>query len=157
MAKSKYLFPHKMKKVGWMLFFPSVIFGVILMFFDELEFKISVFSLVDAAIFEDSKFFTMTENNVLDELVSVALILSLFLITFSKEKIEDELVAKIRLDSLLWATYFNYIVLILAILFIYGLAFYWVMILNMFTILLVFLFRFKWVLFKTKKEVRYAE
>lgn len=155
--KSTYLFPYAAKKYGWVLFYPSFIFGIYLLFGPEFEIKLPVFALINTGLTEGATFFTMTETNILDEVTSILLILSLFLIAFSKEKVEDELVAKIRLESLLWATYVNYAVLVLAILFLFEFAFYWVMILNMFTILLVFMLRFKWNLFQVNKELNHAE
>jgi len=79
------------------------------------------------------------------------LIISLFFIAFSKEKNEDEFIAKIRLESLLWATYINYAVLIIAILFVYGGSAFWVLVYNIFTILLFFIIRFNWVIRKSRK------
>ena len=79
------------------------------------------------------------------------------MVAFSKEKQEDELIAKIRLDSLVWATYVNYAVLMFSMLFIYGMSFLWVMIFNMFTILLFFIFRFNWQVKKLNKTMSYEE
>ena len=42
----------------------------------------------------------------------------LFLVAFAKEKIEDEQIWHIRLDSLRWAIYVNYLVLIISLVFI---------------------------------------
>ena len=99
--------------------------------------------LVDE-IFGEQFVFGMTENNILNEIIGIVLIISLLMVAFSKEKEEDELIAKIRLDSLVWATYTNYAVLLFAMLFVYGISFLWVMIINMFTILLFFIIRFNW-------------
>ena len=39
-------------------------------------------------------------------------LVGLFLIAFSKEKIEDEQIVQFRLDSLRWAIYLNYAILL---------------------------------------------
>jgi hypothetical protein len=101
--------------------------------------------------------FGMTENNVLNEIIGVILILSFLMVAFSREKQEDELIAKIRLDSLVWATYLNYAVLLFSLLFVFGLSFLWVMIFNMFTILLFFVIRFHWQVRKLNKSLSYEE
>ena len=74
-----------------------------------------------------------------------------------EEKTEDEFISRLRLESLVWATYVNYIILALSIIFIYDEVFFWVMILNMFTILLFFLLRFNWILSRTKKQMAHEE
>ena len=58
------------------------------------------------------------------------------------------MVSKIRLESLVWATYVNYACLLFCILFIYGLPFFNIMVYNMFTLLLIFIIRFHWMLFQ---------
>ena len=74
---------------------------------------------------------------------------------FSKQKNEDEYIASVRHDSLLWATYVNYMLLILSMLFIYDAGFFTVMVYNMFTVLIIFLLSQKTklnFLFNLKKE-----
>ena len=162
--KTNYLFPNKFKLIGWLLFIPSVVLGVcyLLNHDDAPAFlNVKMFAVLTDGLMNifsgeaqnSGKYFKIVKTNLLDELVSIGLIIGAIFIAFSKQKNEDEFIAKIRLESLLWATYVNYIVLILMILFVYGLAFYWVMIFNMFTILFFFLIRFYWILFKTKKAM----
>ena len=99
----------------------------------------------------------MVANNILNEILGVLIIISTFLVAFSKEKSEDEYISKIRFESLAWAVYFNYAILILTILFIYDFAFLWVMVFNMFTVLLFFIVRFNWQISKLKKSASYEE
>jgi len=87
----------------------------------------------------------------MDEMVELLLIIGGLLVAFSKNKEEDEFISKLRLESLLWATYINYGILIFSILFIYNISFFYVLVANMFTILLLFIIRFNWVLFKSAK------
>ena len=72
---------------------------------------------------------------------------------FSKEKDEDEFIAKMRLESLVWATYVNYSILLLALIFVFGIAFFWVMAANMFTLLFFFIIRFHWVMTRARKNL----
>jgi len=44
--------------------------------------------------------------------------LGLFFVAFARERIEDEQIWQIRLDSLRWAIYINYLILILSLVFI---------------------------------------
>lgn len=151
--KTNYLFPHQFKKLGWVLFVPGLVLGILFLVFSyEFDiFNIKVFALAAHPFLGDWEFLTMVENNILDELIGVMLIVGALLITFSKEKSEDEYISKIRLESLVWATYVNYFILILAILFVYDMAFFSILVYNMFTVLLIFILRFNWALYKFKK------
>ncbi len=66
-------------------------------------------------------------------------IICLFMVAFSKEKIEDEYVRSIRLRSLQISVYVNYFVLLLATIFLYDTGFLMVMEVNLFTILIIFI------------------
>lgn len=150
---SKYLFNHKYKKWGWLVFIPTAIasFIVVALEISPSWLDTKVFAIAVDQIFEGSKSFSFVNNNILNEILGVLLIISGVLLAFSKEKDEDEYIAQIRLSSLVWATYVNYAVLLLAFLFVYDLSFLWVMIFNMFTILVFFIIRFNFKLYQLKK------
>jgi len=97
------------------------------------------------------------ENNILDELILLFLIVGGLVAAFAKVKEEDEYTMQLRLASLVWATYVNYAILLLGVLFVYELSFLMVMIFNMFTLLIFFLVRFHWKLYQTRKIMAYAE
>ena len=101
--------------------------------------------------------FTLIENNVLNEILGILIIVSSMFVAFSRQEIEDEFIEKIRLESLVWATYLNYVVLLLAMIFVYDLSFFTIMTINMFTILFFFIIRFNWELFKLKKASKNEE
>lgn len=157
--KTNYLFPNQFKKIGWFLFISGVILGIVFLALQSniSFFDISVFSVVEQPIFDKPVFFSITENNVLDEILGLLLIVGGLLVAFSKEKTEDEFISKIRLESLVWATYVNYVILIFAIMFIYEMAFFWVLIFNMFTVLVFFIIRFNWLIHKSKNQIRDEE
>ncbi len=157
--KTHYLFPNRFKKIGWLLFISGIILGVVseISQSDFAFLNVKVFAIADQAIFGKTVFFTISESNILGEIVGLLLIIGAIFIAFSKEKSEDEFISRIRLESLVWATYINYAILIFTIVFIYGLAFLDVLVFNMFTLLIFFIIRFNWVLYKTKKQVRDEE
>ena len=157
--KTNYLFPNRFKKIGWLLFIPGIILGIVYLIYqsDISLFDIKVFAIAEKVIFNDADFFTISENNVLDEISSILLIIGALVIAFSKEKTEDEFISKIRLESLVWATYINYAILIFAIIFIYDMTFLWVLVFNMFTLLVFFLIRFNWALYKSKNQISNEE
>ena len=157
--KLNYLFPHRFKRIGIMMLIPFIFLGWYVVNYDiEPEiFDLSVPALFVDEIFGEKFIFGMTENNVLNEIIGIVLIIAFLMVAFSKEKQEDELIAKIRLESLVWATYVNYAVLLISMIFIFGISFLWVMIFNMFTILLFFIIRFNWQVKKLNKQLVHEE
>ncbi|MBX0333309.1 hypothetical protein K3G39_08660 [Pontibacter sp. HSC-14F20] len=133
--KTRYLFPNRFKMIGWILLIPSTVVGLLIALFDYYVFNLegTVFAMYDGGFLEKSKAFVFIENNVVDEIVAVLAIVGGLLAAFSEEKDEDEYIAKIRLESLLWATYINYGFLLFSVIFIYGAGFYQVMLFNSFS------------------------
>lgn len=64
-----------------------------------------------------SLIFRSINENRLSSIVGVLFMTGALFVAFSREKTEDEFIAKIRLESLLWATYINYGVLLFCFLF----------------------------------------
>ena len=157
--KLNYLFPHRFKRIGLMILIPFIFIGLYVVDNDiePAVFDFKVPALFVDEIFGEQQLSGMTETNILNEIIGVVLIISFLMVAFSKEKEEDELIAKIRLDSLVWATYVNYGVLLLSMLFVFGISFLWVMILNMFTILLFFIIRFNWQVRKLKTSYSHEQ
>lgn len=151
--KTKILFPNHFKRMGWIILIPSAILGV-LSIFDVIKFdflnNIKVFAIYSDGFLGSSKIFGFIENNISDEILGILCIVGAILVAFSKEKCEDEFIAKIRLESLVWATYINYAILIFCMLFFYSIGFLYVMIFNMFTILIFFIIRFYFKLYKNE-------
>jgi len=150
--KTRYLFPHKYKKLGWIILFTGILSGLSFYIF-ELEdltiFKKNTFAILyDPSFFETNKMFSIIENNILDEIIAMTIIFGGILVAFTKTKIEDEFIAIQRMESLVLATYVNYFVLALTILFIYDFSFFHVLVFNMFTLLFIFIIIFHYKLFK---------
>lgn len=157
--KINYLFPHRFKKFGWMVFIPVLFFYIFYLFNYELfgeffnrEMNFHVFAIVDDShLGKGTQFFKKIENNIFDELVFSLLVVSGILLGFSKVKVEDEMVSKIRLESLVWATYINYGILLMTIIFVYGTTFLHALYVNIFSLLFFFIIRFHWKLYQYNK------
>jgi hypothetical protein len=78
---TKYQLPNKFKRIGFGLFIASVISTVIFSFIIE----------------------SINNQHLLDKIVKTVAILGLLLISISKEKIEDELIIKLRMQSYSYA------------------------------------------------------
>jgi hypothetical protein len=157
--QENYLLPASFKKWGWSIFVSSAILGIFPLFYNWepafLELDVPAIFIDD--LIENKAIIGMTNNNILNEICAVLVIIGGLMVAFSKEKYEDEFIASIRLKSLVWATYLNYGILLLALILVYDFSFMWVLIFNMFTILLFFIILFHWNLVKLKKSVDYAE
>lgn len=158
--KTHFLFPNKYKKFGWILFVPSLLAGLIL-FISEFDFgdffKMNVFAFYSDNFLSENNFFTIIENGVLDEIIIVLIIVGAILISFSKTKNEDEFISKIRYESLVWATYLNFILMIIATLVIYGYEYFNVLLANVFAMLLFFIIRFHFMIYKLNKSTNDEE
>ncbi len=157
--KTNYLFSSNFKKIGWFLFVTGIILGLIYFIYqsEPTFLNVNVLTIAEQSLFSKTSFFSITKTNLFDEIIGLFLIIGSIFIAFSKEKSEDEFISKIRLESLVWATYINYAILTLTIIFVYDLVFFWVLVFNMFTILIFFIIRFNWVLYKSKKQLQNEE
>lgn len=145
--ESRFLFHRRFKVLGWALTIPSLFLGIFVQF---LDFE---FQFLNASWMSGISFYKWSDDNFTNELVMVGLITGLLLLSFSREKIEDEQIVKVRLESLQWSVYINYIILLIAIVLVHGSGFLLVMAYNMFTLLIFFLIRFHYVLYKQSKVV----
>ena len=115
---TKFLLPNRLKSVGWIIAIPAFVLMIL-----NLQFGFT-FPFLDYAVkglknisFDNGFLFNIQYNNFTDEVGGVLLIIGLLLITFSKEKDEDEMISKLRLESLLWAVFINSVLIILSIIF----------------------------------------
>jgi len=132
--KTQFLFPNAFKKWGWIILTPSFILGILVLF------AASVFPTeTDSSIIKQF-------GDFLDEIALVGTLVGLMFIGFSELKEEDEYVQKIRLESLLWATYLNIGLIILSTLFVYSDGYFEVMTYNLFALPLFFVIRFHYYL-----------
>ena len=123
------LFPHCFQKLGWCIFAIGMLMGIYIVAVD------------------------FNSTCLLNNVAIISIVSGGILATCSCEKVEDEMVRQIRLNSLLVALYVSYAILILLSLFVYDLGFLTVMMYNMFTILLVFMAVFRYKMWRTKKGV----
>ena len=149
--KTHFLFPNQFKNWGWLLFGPSVLGTLIIIVFNistDDYLNITVFSIYQESIGEIPGFLKFIKNSFVDEILTIGIIVGGILVGFSKLKEEDEMISKIRYESLVWATYLNYAIILFFTLFIFGLPYLNVLFYNMFTFLLFFIIRFHYMIYK---------
>ena len=151
---SNYLLSHKFKLLGWVLLIIGIILGIshLINGYESKLLTINVLAFYSDPFIGESGFFKIIKNSVFDELTCLTIIIGGLIVGFSKEKIEDEFIYKLRKDSLVWAIIFNYFVLLITIVFIYDLTFFHVLVYNMFTPLLFFIIRFNFLKLKSGSD-----
>jgi len=105
----------------------------------------------------ESVWFTMANTDFKATILPIILIIGLLMIAFSKEKVEDEMIVKIREQSLIWAVLVNFIILIIGILLVYGLPYLHFLSLQIFLVLLLFIGKFHFELSRLKKVTKDEE
>jgi hypothetical protein len=157
--KKTALFPQGYSRIGVGLIILALFLWTVEVFFNGLSFleNIKVLALYNSGVpfdqsREGSSFFRIIENDYRYEVISVILLMGLLFFSFSKRKSEDELVQKIRLESLLWATYVHFFLFILLTLFTFGLFYLNILVFSVFMILLIYIIRFEYKMFQLKKS-----
>lgn len=149
----KLLLPNRYKKIGWIILVPATLLGLILAYneFGADWLWARVFSIANEGTELHYKYFSFRNTNITNTVIGSLFITGAMLVSFSKEKNEDEYIAELRLSSLLWAVCVSYILLLAAFLLVYGTPFLDVMVYNMFTVLIIFIIRFNYLLYKNSK------
>ncbi len=137
--KNHFLFPYWCRYVGW----GCIIAHVPLTMLGKAHGINSVLDhgSVNAPLFNGEHLFFICTTLLMSA--------GLFLVAFAREKIEDEQIWQIRLNSLRWAIYINYIVLIAGLVLINDTGH--ILELNLWVPLAFFIIRFRWVIFKLNR------
>jgi hypothetical protein len=162
--KTKFLFPYKFNRIGWILLCLSILTALFIGIDGESKLltKVSVFCFYDSGvIFQDpaikNPIMGFKYDDIRFELVITLFILGCIFIGFSKLKSEDEFTIKLRLESLLWAVYINFGIFLLSVIFIYGLIFIQIPLYSSLAFLVIFIARFYYVLYQSRKIDNYEK
>jgi len=152
--KTHFLFPNSFKKIGWILFVPSILLTILFSILGtdiDSYLNVTTFAIYQETIGQKPGFFCMIENSILDEILTFGMIVGGIVVGFSKLKSEDEYISKIRYESLVWATYLNYGLILFFTAFIFGMPYLNVLFHNMFTLILFFIIRFHYKIYQLNK------
>ena len=139
--KSRFLFPYWCRYLGWglvILHIPLSMLGKSHGMGNSMDVQPT-----NAGPFSGELLFFICTTLVMSS--------GLFLVAFAKEKIEDEQIWQIRLDSLRWAIYINYVILIASLVFFEDVAH--ILELNLWVPLLFFIVRFRWMIFRLNRSL----
>jgi hypothetical protein len=146
MKKQNFLLPYKFGKIGWFILIPFTLLGLFIMITGGTDVSLGRF-------FSATGNYKAIESQILNNITIIGLIVGLIFTSCSRCKYEDEMISSIRLDSLLLALYLSIIVLIIAVLCLYGNNFYEFLIYQMFILPLVFLITFKVKLWQLNRKI----
>ncbi len=152
------LFPYSYRYVGWPLLMAGLILGFFVVFF---EFSIPWLDFTVVGIGEeialvsgqgDASFPILINDNFTNEIVALLVLIGAVFVAFSKEKVEDEFFQQIRFESLIWALKIQSLLLLLAILFLYNIAFLQFMMIALVSFYVFYIGRYHYQLMKLKKS-----
>ena len=150
-----YLFSNKFKKTSSVVFYLSILVGLFLLLTDRIQdiFVVNVFSIFSYEWFgSEQTGFGWIENGLGDEIFTLLIIVSGLINSFSKEKIEDELISRIRLESLSLSVFISFGLIIISTFLVFDINYMYVLVFNLFLIILLFNLIFKFRLFKHYKS-----
>ena len=150
-----YLFSNKFKKTSGVVFYLSILVGLFLFLTDRIQdiFVVNVFSIFSYEWFgSEQTGFGWIENGLGDEIFTLLIIVSGLINSFSKEKIEDELISRIRLESLSLSLFISFGLIIISTFLVFDINYMYVLVFNLFLIILLFNLIFKFRLFKHYKS-----
>jgi hypothetical protein len=133
-----YLLPTKFLVPSGIIFYASVLLGVLFIVFPDLSQNLSIELSVPNFFWKDAdkllveKSFWI-QNNMIDELLTLLLVGSGLIHLFSKEKQEDEFIMQLRFHAMKWSYLLNFTVLAIGSLLVYGLPYFNVMLFCLFS------------------------
>lgn len=157
--KNTLLLPYRFKKIGWALLIPTLLLGI-LMYIDGFD-GIPSFLCpgVPQNVYAPGYAFchSQTTARILNNVALIGILVGTLFVACSRERVEDELITRIRLNSLLTALYANTAVVIIGALTAYDLKFLDIMVYNLLTLPVIFLVVFRCKLWRLRKEAHDEE
>ncbi len=155
-----FLLPNKWKKWGFILFVSIISFGYLKdAYFPtfKLELPFAYWEISSTTTETINGIAQIVETNVqkqysdvLHTITSSLILISMLLVFFTKQKKEDELIQKIRLDSLAWALIINSVLMIIISICLWSYYYAFTVTMNIQTLLLIAIFRYYYLLLKLK-------
>jgi len=155
--KSRFLFSNKWRLVGYCCIAAVIVFTIFLkLLHPEGYASVDLHPAPGSSQNPQHDIHTgVTSMRLHHDIIILLIVFGLLFIAFSKEKIEDEQISQLRLDSLQWAVYFNYALFIVCVLFVYGVHFIPVLIFNIISPLVFFIIRFQWKIYRLNRSLKY--
>lgn len=143
--KTRFLFPNYWRLIGIFFIAAHLILGIMMKVLHPGGFSKDINQPEPTAM--------LLHNDINILLV----VLGLFFIAFAKEKLEDEQISQLRLDSLQWAIYANYAIFVLCVILFNGINFVDIVAYNVITPLIIFILRFRWKIYLLNRSLNKSE
>lgn len=143
------LLPHWFKRIGWVLFIPTALFGLLM--------AIDGFNGVPSYLLPEAVARGELLDHLCNNIVLFGILLGVLFITCSRERIEDECIARIRLNALLGALYATFGLTLITALVLYDFKFLYFMIFNLCLLPVLFLIIEQLLLWRFRQEGRHEE
>lgn len=157
------LLPHGFQKIGWTMLIPTLLLctGLLIGYYafdnDFDESARIIFGWLGLPVRTAADEWFSNAAHWINNLCIFGAVAGGLLVGCSRERVEDEMIARIRLNALLAALWINYGVLLVAALLVYDLQFIDVMMYNLFTMLAIFVALFRFRLWRLRKEAKDEE
>ena len=151
--KQNYLLPHGFKRVGQIMLVPFLA-ACIWLLCGPCEgdwFLVDVPALFTLDIASTSEWFGMTATDPVNEICMLGLLVSLVFLALSKEKDEDEMTAVVRIQSFVWSFWCTAILMLVAILFVYDLAFMYFAFASVFVCFIMYICKFNYEMIQIRR------
>lgn len=139
--KERFLFPYWCKYLGIVLFLAHLPIYIIVKKMMRVQFDNN-----DPSLFSGQHIFYVA--------TAMTMVIGLLMIAFSKEKVEDEQISRLRLESLKWAICFNYLLLIISLTFTKGYDAIDILRMNLWLPLMVFILLFRWKMYSLNRLLK---
>lgn len=143
------LLPHSFKRIGWWLFIPTALFSLLM--------AIDGFNGFPTFLLPGSVETGVTVDRISNNVALIGVLLGALFITCSRERIEDELITRIRLNALLAALYVTIGIAVIAALVLYDFTYLYFMIFNLCLLPVLFLVIERAMLWRLRKEASHEE
>ena len=146
------LFPYWCRWLGFFISISGIITACLLYI---LNLKPAFLNIKVFAVFSyyfDKKYFSVIDNDAGEEIIIILVLSGLFLISFSRLKIESDVSVLLRIKALLLSVYINTIFILFSTIFIYGIGFLAITVVNCFSLFVINVTIFGILLLKHKKQ-----
>jgi hypothetical protein len=112
--------------------------------------NVKIFAIYSS--FLQSKSFEVIQNQILEEIAGVLILSGLFMVAFAREERESYRINVLRLKSFFISAYLNTIFLLTALIFTFGIAFIYMMIISLISWLGIYVVSFRILMYKDNKK-----
>ena len=144
--KKNYLLPHNFKLIGLVMLLPFLVACIwLLLGPGECEcLLVNVPALLTLDLNSTSEWFGITKTDPVNEICMLGLLVSLVFVALSREKDEDEMTAVVRMRLFVWSFWCTAILMLVAILFVYDLAFMYFAFASVFICFILYICKFNY-------------